>query len=283
MTHILNEARELIAAGRFEAAVALLCQLGPPEGAEACGLIAYAYHGLNRTRGDVHAAKVFAGRAIQCGSEDPALQAILHGAARSDVPLEHAPTLQPYALGGWQEQRTDVASPYRFNAVSRQRGAAVAPKDFHWLEQNIPCQTACPAATDIPAYLDAIYKGDPAAAYRINLRDNVFPAVLGRVCARPCEGECRHGWEGLGEPVAICFSKRSAADFGGQQPLLLEKWFEPSGKTVAVVGAGVAGLAAARELALLGHAVTVYEKHRQPGGMLNQGIPVFRLPREIIR
>jgi formate dehydrogenase major subunit len=114
------------------------------------------------------------------------------------------------------------------------------------------------------------------------LHDNVFPAVLGRVCARPCEKECRHGWEGLGEPVAICFSKRSAADFKTQELVVLEPWFAPTGRTVAVVGAGVAGLAAARNLALMGHAVTVYEKHNRPGGMLNQGIPEFRLPREII-
>jgi formate dehydrogenase major subunit len=116
----------------------------------------------------------------------------------------------------------------------------------------------------------------------ITLRDNVFPAVLGRVCARPCESECRHGWDDLGDPVAICFSKRSAADFKKQDLVVMDKWFEDSGKCVAVVGSGPAGLAAARQLALLGHSVTVYEKHSIPGGMMNQGIPVFRLPRDII-
>ncbi|HAS81731.1 MAG TPA: hypothetical protein DCS43_03405, partial [Verrucomicrobia bacterium] len=104
-----------------------------------------------------------------------------------------------------------------------------------------------------------------------------------RVCARPCEKECRHGWDDLGEPVAICFSKRSAADFNPLSgPVVLDRWFPDSGKRVAVVGSGVAGLTAARELARLGHTVTVYEKHVRPGGMLNQGIPVFRLPREVI-
>jgi NADPH-dependent glutamate synthase beta subunit-like oxidoreductase/ferredoxin len=110
----------------------------------------------------------------------------------------------------------------------------------------------------------------------------VFPAVLGRVCSRPCESQCRHGWDGLGEPVAICFSKRSAADFKTQDLVVMEPWFPPSGKKVAVVGGGPAGLAAARNLALLGHQVTVYEKHGRPGGMMNQGIPEFRLPRDII-
>ena len=161
-------------------------------------------------------------------------------------------------------------------------GTCSAPKDFQWLEMNIPCQKACPAGTDIPAYLSAISDGNPDEAYRINLRDNIFPAVLGRVCSRPCEAACRHGYDGLGEPVAICFSKRSAADFQTANPVVLDPWFPRSGKRVAIVGSGVAGLAAARNLALLGHAVTVYEKHHQPGGMLNQGIPEFRLPREII-
>lgn len=166
--------------------------------------------------------------------------------------------------------------------LSVREGSCCAAKDFDWMALNVPCQKACPAGTDVPAYLTAIADGRPRDAYRINLLDNVFPAVLGRVCSRPCEAACRHGYEGLGDPVAICFSKRSAADFSGQEPVLLEPWFGPSGKRVAVIGSGVAGLTAARNLTLLGHRVTVYEKHDKPGGMLNQGIPEFRLPRDII-
>jgi NADPH-dependent glutamate synthase beta subunit-like oxidoreductase len=167
-------------------------------------------------------------------------------------------------------------------ALSVATGESRAPRDLHWIEKNIPCQAACPAGTDIPGYLEANYHGRFAEAYAINLRDNVFPAVLGRVCSRPCEGACRHGWEGNGEPVAICFSKRSAADFSDRAPVVLKPHRAASGKTVAVVGAGVAGLAVARDLALAGHRVTVFEKHAAPGGMLNQGIPAFRLPRAII-
>ena len=155
-------------------------------------------------------------------------------------------------------------------------------KDQHWLEKNIPCRAACPARTDIPGYLAAVYEGNFDLAYRINLRDNVFPAVLGRVCSRPCESPCRHGTEDLGAPVAICFSKRSAADFKSTDRVLLEPLYPPSGKRVAIIGSGPAGLAAARNLALLGHRCTVYEKHARPGGMMNQGIPEFRLPRDLL-
>lgn len=157
------------------------------------------------------------------------------------------------------------------------------PKDFNWLKKNIPCQAACPAGTDIPAYLDAIARRDYEEACRINLRDIVFPAVLGRVCTRPCEPVCRHGWEGLGEPVAICHSKRAAADYlGKKDPVVLDPLYPATGKRVAVIGAGAAGLTAARELALWGHIPVVFEKHAQPGGMMVQGIPPFRLPREVV-
>ena len=166
--------------------------------------------------------------------------------------------------------------------LSVREGKCRSAKDFKWMETNVPCRKACPAGTDIPAYLTAIAEGRHADAYRINLRDNVFPGVLGRICSRPCEAACRHGYEGLGAPVAICFSKRAAEESVNRKPVLLTPLFPSSGKKVAVVGAGVAGLTAARNLTLLGHRVTVYEKHARPGGMLNQAIPEFRLPRSII-
>ena len=177
----------------------------------------------------------------------------------------------------------DLVLPSEY-ALSKPHGLAAHPKDFDWVEKNIPCQAACPAGTDIPGYLEAITKGDYQEAYRINLRDNVFPAVLGRVCTRPCEPACRHGWEGLGDPVAICFAKRSADDFLQHDvPVTLPSVFPASGKSVAIIGGGAAGLTVARELCLWGHNVTVYERHERAGGMIEQGIPEFRLPRDIVQ
>lgn len=166
--------------------------------------------------------------------------------------------------------------------LSANTGQCNSEKDLKWYETNVPCQTACPARTDIPGYLTAISNGNFETAYKINLRDNIFPAILGRVCSRPCETTCRHGYDGLGDSVAICFSKRSAADFASQAPVILDPWFPDTGKKVAIIGSGVAGLAAARNLRLMGHDVQVYEKHEKPGGMLTQGIPEFRLPRAVI-
>ncbi|MCF7817751.1 MAG: FAD-dependent oxidoreductase [Kiritimatiellales bacterium] len=282
MKQLLNEAEELINAGQCNEAVELLCRQGVPEDTRVFELIALAHHKRNAARGDVFSAAVFAGRAISSGSTNPLMQDIIAASKRQDKPSDAHLAPQDYTLGGWNEKRPAVDAPLASCALSKLNGKADAPKDFDWLGKNIPCQKACPASTDIPGYLSAIYEGRHADAYNINLRDNVFPAVLGRVCARPCESECRHGWDGLGEPVAICFSKRSAADFKQQDLVVMDKWFAASGKRVAVIGAGPAGLAAARQLALLGHAVTVYEKHSTPGGMMNQGIPVFRLPRDII-
>jgi NADPH-dependent glutamate synthase beta subunit-like oxidoreductase len=122
-------------------------------------------------------------------------------------------------------------------------------------------------------------EGDYETAYRINRIDNVLPGVLGRVCNRPCEPVCRHGRDGLGDPVAICFLKRAAADFG-MEPYTPE--ITPNGKKVCIIGAGPAGLTAANDLALLGYNITILEQYDEPGGMLRYGIPQFRLPYDIV-
>ena len=167
-------------------------------------------------------------------------------------------------------------------SLSKERGYANQPKDIDWVAKNIPCQESCPARTRIPEYIGLVSQGEYEKAYRVNLEDNVFPAILGRVCSRPCEDDCRHGRDGLGESVAICFSKRSASDLNISDLIVLDKIFPDTSKKVAIVGGGPGGLAAARDLSLYGHSCTVYEKYSEPGGMLNQGIPEFRLPRDLI-
>jgi NADPH-dependent glutamate synthase beta subunit-like oxidoreductase/ferredoxin len=161
-------------------------------------------------------------------------------------------------------------------------GVGDAARDFATVAKDIPCQAACPAKTNVPAYIEAIAQGDPDKAYRINQEDNVFPGVLGRICTRPCETKCRHKWTNVNGPVHICHLKRSAADYKQKPPAPLPAWFEPTAKRVAVIGGGPAGLTAARELTRYGHRVTLFEKESFLGGMMTMGIPKFRLPREVV-
>ena len=152
----------------------------------------------------------------------------------------------------------------------------------HWYKDSVPCRCACPADTDIPGYLEAIYNNEFDKAYQINFNDNFFPEILGRVCSRPCEDNCRHGDHDNGEPVSICFSKRAAGKFTSSKKVKLRDKQKNTSKNILIIGGGVAGLASAAELKRFGHNVTIYERHKSLGGMLNQGIPVFRLPRKLI-
>ncbi len=155
------------------------------------------------------------------------------------------------------------------------------PEDFHYMDINVPCQHACPADTNIPAYIRALYEENYDDSYDINEMANILPGVLGRICSRPCEDKCRHGESELGNPVNICHIKRAAADFR-EIKTRASKPAPSLGKKVAIIGAGPSGLAAAHDLACFGFSVTIFEAMNEPGGMLKYGIPEFRLPREIL-
>ena len=155
-------------------------------------------------------------------------------------------------------------------------------KDLPRKQALIPCQAECPAHIDIPGYLYAVSQGDCAGAVDI-IREKVpFPMALGRVCTAYCEKGCKR--QGLDEPLAVRELKRFAVEHDGK-----ELWRSrhvpqpPTGKRVAVVGAGPCGLTAAYYLALKGHSVTVLERHQVPGGMMALGIPAYRLPREEVQ
>jgi formate dehydrogenase major subunit len=157
------------------------------------------------------------------------------------------------------------------------------PEDFSYMDINVPCQAACPACTNIPAYIRRLFEGRYDRSYEINRMANIFPGVLGRICSRPCEDRCRHGEPELGRPVNICHIKRAAADFRGQRSVSGKRPLEALGKKVAVIGAGPAGLSAGHDLSTVGISVTILEALEEPGGMLQYGIPEFRLPRLILK
>ncbi len=148
-----------------------------------------------------------------------------------------------------------------------------------WYQTNIPCQVGCPAHTDVSTYIGLISQARFDEAYLLNRKANVVPGVLGRTCARPCEPVCRRN-KIDGKPIAICWLKRAAADHRE----FLHRVTPPpvtKEKTVAIVGAGSAGLACARDMREMGYPVTVYESDAVAGGVMVNGIPVWRLPRNV--
>jgi NADPH-dependent glutamate synthase beta subunit-like oxidoreductase len=142
-----------------------------------------------------------------------------------------------------------------------------------------PCQAACPIHTDVRGYISAIERGDIEAAMKINRQVNPLPAICGRICPRPCERVCRR--RQVEEPIAIAALKRFATD-NTDSLSILQKPDKLHDEKIAVIGGGPAGLAAAHDLALLGYKVTIFDGSYRLGGMLIEGIPEYRLPKDVV-
>ncbi|MCG7868955.1 MAG: FAD-dependent oxidoreductase, partial [Candidatus Thiodiazotropha taylori] len=172
-------------------------------------------------------------------------------------------------------------------AITLDVGSSLLNKTGSWrterpvyLDRLPPCNNACPAGENIQAWLYHAEEGRYEQAWREIMKNNPFPAVMGRVCYHPCEKACNRVH--LDDAVGI----NSVERFLGDQALR-EGWQvapgEDTGKRVMVVGAGPAGLACAYHLRSLGHQVTVYEASAQAGGMVRYGIPKYRMPREKLK
>lgn len=143
-----------------------------------------------------------------------------------------------------------------------------------------PCHAACPVNGDIAHWIGRARERDFRGAWEILTRNNPFPAVAGRVCHHPCETACNR--QGYDEALSICKLERHVGDLG-----LAQGWSYPApaierSERVAIVGGGPSGLSAAYHLRRRGYAVTVFEAQPQPGGLMRDGIPAYRLPRDVL-
>jgi len=173
-------------------------------------------------------------------------------------------------------------------AITLEVGSSLANKTGAWRDERPlyvdrlpPCNAGCPAGENIQQWLYHAEEGDYEAAWRQIMRDNPFPAVMGRVCYHPCTTVCNRAQ--LDEAVGINSVERFLGDEAIKHGWKPESAAERSGKRVLVVGAGPSGLSAAYHLALLGHEVAVHDAGPLPGGMMRFGIPAYRLPRDVLQ
>ena len=143
-----------------------------------------------------------------------------------------------------------------------------------------PCQLNCPARTDCQGYVGLIANGEYEAALKLIKNKVSLPASIGRVCPHPCETACRRGK--VDEAINIAQLKAFAADMDLNSDSYLPEKNAPTGKKIAIIGGGPAGLTVAYRLAISGHEVTVYDMMEKMGGMLRYGIPQYRLPKEVL-
>lgn len=191
-----------------------------------------------------------------------------------------------------KKDKSKRRSSSRFTSAGGTSGTEISPLRPSYVEKLPPCSGNCPSGNDIRGWMKVIAEREKTGmsleeacdqAWRIEVETNPFPAVMGRVCPHPCQDHCNRG-EKDGS-VGINSVERFIGDWGLKRGLKLEKvnGVEASSlEKVAVIGAGPSGLSVAYQLARRGYAVTVFEAFPKAGGMLRYGIPVYRLPREIL-
>ena len=179
----------------------------------------------------------------------------------------------------------DTVKHFRDDYLAYIQGTRKEAREVDYkVKMTAPCQDKCPAHIDIPAYIEAIKERSFEESLQVIRESMPLPAVCGRVCPHPCETACRRA--NVDEPINIMVLKRTASDYERlhhQQPPLQPK--PRKDKSIAIVGAGPAGLTAAYYLALEGYPCTIYEALPEGygGGMIAVGIPAYRMPRPILQ
>ncbi|MEW6743552.1 MAG: NAD(P)-binding protein [Planctomycetota bacterium] len=187
-------------------------------------------------------------------------------------------------------KRVEKKSLSASRGASTAGGAEQSPHRPRFVEKTPPCQVGCPQGTDIRGILTAIAKGEKQKRPRDETFHEVFlklvdknplPATCGRVCPHPCEASCNRN--SVDQPAAINNVERFVGDWGLEKKIPLQRIGDATyTESIAVIGAGPAGLCCAYHLARRGYPVTIFEAFPKPGGMLLYGIPEYRLPRDVL-
>lgn len=183
---------------------------------------------------------------------------------------------EPIKFKSWRDLPLMTASLGNTSVMKTGSWRNVEP---HHVDQIAPCTLRCPAGNDVVGFVTYVAEGRLEDAWKLLAETTPFPGTCGRVCPHPCEFECNRSE--LGSAINIHTIERYIGDIFRDNPPELPKKAD-SGKKVAVIGSGPAGLSTAYQLALSGHSVTVYEAHSKAGGMLRVGIPDYRLPPEVL-
>ena len=227
------------------------------------------------------------GKCIPCRDGLPQLAKLLERIAACEADATDATLEQARSLATWIRDASDCAIGYEAGRAFLEGLDTFADEyashvqAHHCREdiaQQVPCEAMCPAHVNAPGYIALVREGDYAGAVNMVRKDNPFPTACALVCEHPCETRCRRRL--IDAPINIRGIKKFAVDQTPADKVATPPRLPDTGRRIAVVGAGCAGLTCAYFLALMGHHVDVFEAQDQLGGMLRYGIPAYRFPRE---
>lgn len=225
------------------------------------------------------------GKCVPCRDGLPQLETLLKSILEGDATMETLERMR--RLATMIRDTADCAIGYQ-SAIEVLHGLDTFREEYesHILKQEcpglqgqkVPCINLCPAHVDIPAYIALIGEEDYAGAVNMIRKDNPLPTACAMICEHPCEERCRRSL--IDDAINIRGLKKYAVDQAPADKVAVPKANRSTGKKVAIIGGGPAGLTAAYFLGLMGHKVTIFERQKALGGMLRYGIPNYRFPKD---
>ena len=225
------------------------------------------------------------GKCVPCRDGLPQLETLLKSILEGDATMETLEHMRRLAV--MIRDTADCAIGYQ-SAIEVLQGLDTFREEYEShikdhvcpgeMGQKVPCINLCPAHVDIPAYIALIGEEDYAGAINMIRKDNPLPTACAMICEHPCEQRCRRNL--IDDSINIRGLKKYAVDQIAADKVAVPKANKSTGKKVAVIGGGPAGMTAAYFLGLMGHKVTIFERQKALGGMLRYGIPNYRFPKD---